>query len=62
MRYQLIIHTCIMLHHASILNEILITTIIEMVEILDRRVGKDSVERVRFVLNKLAITLSLCEI
>ena len=41
-----------------------LTTIIEMVEmveILDGRVGKHSVERVRYVINKF-ITLGHCEI
>ena len=38
------------LHHAHVLNNVVITTVIEMVvmvEILDGRVGKHSVERVR---------------
>ena len=38
-----------MLHCTCILN-VVITTIIEMVEILDGRVGKHSVERVRYVI------------
>ena len=44
------------LHRACVLNNIVISTIIEMVEmveILDGRVGKRSVERVRYVINKL---------
>ena len=39
-----------MLHRARVLNNVVITTVIEMVEmveILDGRVGKRSVERVR---------------
>ena len=50
-----------MLHCARVLNNVVITTVIEMVEmvqILDGRVGKRSVERVRYVIN----TLSHCEI
>ena len=35
------------LHRARVLNNVVITTVIEMVEILDGRVGKRSVERVR---------------
>ena len=50
------------LHRASILNNVVITTVIEMVEILDGRVCNRSVERVRYVINNLAITLSHCEI
>ena len=45
-----------MLHRARVLNNIVITTVIEMVsmvEIFDRRVGKRSVERVRYVINNL---------
>ena len=50
------------------LNNIVITTVIEMVEmveILDRRLGKDSVERVRYVINNVivkygVISLVLC--
>ena len=34
-------------------NNIVITTVIEMVEILDERLGKHSVERVRYVINNL---------
>ena len=42
------------LHCTRVLNDVVITTIIEMVEmveILDRRVGKRLVERVRYVIN-----------
>ena len=45
-----------MLHRACVLNNVVITTVIEMVEmveILDGRVGKRSVERVRYVINNL---------
>ena len=45
-----------MLHCARVLNNVVITTIIEMVEmveILVGRVGKHSVERVRYVINNL---------
>ena len=44
------------LHRSGVLNNVVITTvieIIEMVEILDGRVGKRSVERVRYVINNL---------
>ena len=44
------------LHRARILNNVVITTVIEMgemVEILYGRVGKHSVERVRYVMNNL---------
>ena len=44
------------LHRARILNNVVITSIIEMVEmveILNGRVGKHSVERVRYVINNL---------
>ena len=44
------------LHCACVLNNVVITTVIEMgemVEILDGRVGKRSVERVRYVINNL---------
>ena len=47
-----------MLHRASILNNVVITTVIamvEMVEILDRRVGKRSVERVRYVIKNVLL-------
>ena len=44
------------LHLARVLNNVVITTVvemIEMVEILDGRIGKLSVERVRYVINNL---------
>ena len=41
------------LHRACVLNNVVITTVIEMVEILDGRVGKRSVERVKYVINNL---------
>ena len=44
------------LHRACVLNNIVITTVIEMVEMVeihDGRVGKCSVERVRYVINNL---------
>ena len=53
MRYQPIFHTFFMLHCAHILNNAVLTTVIEMVEILDGRVGKRSVKRVRYVINNL---------
>ena len=46
------------------MNNVVITTVIEMVEMvekLDRRLGKGSVERVRYVINKF-ITLGHFEI
>ena len=62
-RYQPILHTLYYLHteHAyclsyRFLNNVIITTVIEMVEmveILDGRLGKCSVERVRYVKNNL---------
>ena len=39
------------LHRPRVLNNVVITTVIEMVEILDGIVGKRSVERVRYVIN-----------
>ena len=42
--------------HIVFLNNVVITTVIEMVEMvekLDRRLGKHSVERVRYVINNL---------
>ena len=39
-----------MLH---VLNNVVLTIVIEMVEILDRRVGKSSVEQVRYVIHNL---------
>ena len=44
-----------------ILNNVVITTVIEMVEILDGRLGKRSVEQVRYVINNL-LHLGHCEI
>ena len=44
------------LHRTRVLNNVVITTVIEMVEmveVLDGRVGKLSVERVRYVINNL---------
>ena len=44
------------LHHDRVLNNVVITTVIEMVEmveIFDGRVGKHSVERVRYAINNL---------
>ena len=60
-RYQPILHTLYYTLHTEhacclsyrFLNNIVITTIIEMVEILDGRLGKRSVERVRYVINNL---------
>ena len=59
-RYQPIFNGLkFMLHRARILNNVVITTVIEMVEmvemfeILDGRVGKRSAEQVRYVINNL---------
>ena len=56
-RYQPIFNALkFTLHRARVLNNVVITTItemVEMVEILDGRVGKRSVERVRYVINNL---------
>ena len=63
-RYQPILHTLYYTLHTEhayclsyrFLNKVVITTIIEMVEmveILDGRVGQRSVERVRYVINNL---------
>ena len=56
-RYQPIFHTLYFtLHCACVLNNVVITTaieMVEMVEILDGRVGKHSVELVRYVINNL---------
>ena len=41
------------LHRACVLNNVVITAIIEMVEILDGRVGKRSVDRVWYVIHNL---------
>ena len=57
MRYQPIFNGLkFTLHRARVLNNVVITTVIEMVEmveIIDGRVGKLSVERVRYVINNL---------
>ena len=54
MIYQPISHTLYFtLHYARVLNNVVLTTVIEMVEIMDGRVGKRSVERVRYVINIL---------
>ena len=64
MRYQPILHTLYYTLHTEhayclsyrFLNNVVITTIIEMVEmveILDGRLGKHSVEQVRYVINNL---------
>ena len=60
-RYQLILHTLYYTLHTEhayclsyrFLNNAVITTVIEMVEILDGRLGKRSVEQVRYVINNL---------
>ena len=63
-RYQPILHTLYYTLHTEhayclsyrFLNNVVITTVIEMVktvEILDGRLGKCSVERVRYVINNL---------
>ena len=56
-RYQLIFNGLkFTLHRAHVLNNVVITTavaMVEMVEILDGRVDKRSVERVRYVINNL---------
>ena len=63
-RYQPILHTLYYTLHTGhayclsyrFLNNVVITTVIEMVEmveILDGRLGKRSVERVRYVINNL---------
>ena len=63
-RYQPILHTLYYMLHTEhayclsyrFLNNVVITTVIEMVEmveILDGRLGKGSVERVRYVINNL---------
>ena len=43
------------LHRAHVLNNVVITTVIEMVEILYGRVGKRSVEQVRYVINTCSL-------
>ena len=60
-RYQPILHTLYYTLHTEhayclsyrFLNNVVITPVIEMVEILDGRVGQRSVERVRYVINNL---------
>ena len=60
-RYQPILHTLYYTQHTEhayclsyrFLNSVVVTTFIEMVEILDGRLGKRSVERVRYVINNL---------
>ena len=63
-RYQPILHTLYYMLHTEhayclsyrFLNNVVLTTVIEMVkmvEILDGRLGKRSVERVRYVINNL---------
>ena len=63
-RYQPILHTLYYTLHTEhayclsyrFLNNVVLTTVIEMVdmvEILDGRLGKHSVERVRYVINHL---------
>ena len=61
MRYQPILHTLYYTLHTEhayclsyrFLNNVVIPTVIEMVEILDGKLGKRSVERVRYVINHL---------
>ena len=60
-RYQPILHTLYYTLHTEhayclsyrFLNNVVTTTIVEMVEILDGRLGKHSVELVRYVINNL---------
>ena len=60
-RYQPILHTLYYTLHTEhayclsyrFLNNVVLTTFIEMVEILDGRLGKRSVERIRYVINNL---------
>ena len=60
-RYQPILHTLYYTLHTEhayclsyrFFNNVVTTTVIEMVEILDGRRGKRSVERVRYVINNL---------
>ena len=65
-RYQPILHTLYYTLHTEhayclsfrFLNNVVITTVIEMVEmveILDGRLGKRSVERVRYIINNCEI-------
>ena len=61
MRYQPILHTLYYTLHTEhayclsyrFLNNVVISTVIEMIEILDGKLGKRSVERVRYVINNL---------
>ena len=60
-RYQPILHTLYYTLHTEhayclsyrFLNDVVVTTVVEMVEILDGRLGQRSVERVRYVINNL---------
>ena len=60
-RYQPILHTLYYTLHTEhacclsyrFLNNVVTTTVVEMVEILDGRLGKRSVELVRYVINNL---------
>ena len=60
-RYQPILHTLYYTLHTEhayclsyrFLNNAVITTVIEMVEMVDGRLGKRSLERVRYVINNL---------
>ena len=60
-RYQPILHTLYYTLHTEhayclsyrFLNNVVITTFLEMIEKLDGRLGKRSVERVRYVINNL---------
>ena len=72
MRYQPILHTLYYTLHTEhayclsyrFLNNVVITTVIEMVEmveILDGKLGQHSVERVRYVINNL-LHYGHCEI
>ena len=53
MKYQPIFHTLYFKNSACVLNNIILTTIIEVVETLDGRIH--SVERVRYVIYSLGI-------
>ena len=58
MRYQPIFHTLnFTLHCARVLSNVVLTTVIEMFEILDGRVGKRSVECVKYVTRKMVSIL-----
>ena len=60
-RYQPILHTLYYTLHTEhayclsyrFFNNVVTTTVIEMVEMFDGRLGKHSVERVRYVINNL---------